>query len=54
MERRSGARAIVRNMHSVQRRFLAFVLAAAMIFTNVGANMNQHMQPAHRNQLHFQ
>lgn len=40
MERRSGARAIVRNMHSVQRRFLAFVLAAAMIFTNVGANMN--------------
>ena len=40
MERRSGARAIVRNMHSVQRRFLAFVLAAAMIFTNVGVNVN--------------
>ena len=40
MERRNKARAIVRNMHSVQRRFLAFVLAAAMIFTNVGVNVN--------------
>ncbi len=40
MERRNRARAIVRNVHSVQRRFLAFVLAAAMIFTNVGVNVN--------------
>ena len=40
MEGRKTARAIVRNMHSVQRRFLAFVLAAAMTITNVGVNVN--------------
>ena len=40
MEGKKTARAIVRSMHSVQRRFLAFVLAAAMTITNVGVNVN--------------
>ena len=40
MEGKKTARAIVRNMHSVQKRFLAFVLAAAMTITNVGVNVN--------------
>ena len=37
MEGRKRSRALSRTVYSVQKRLLAFVLAAAMILTNVGA-----------------
>ena len=40
MEGRKRSRALSRTVYSAQKRLLAFVLAAAMILTNVGADMN--------------
>ena len=40
MEGRKRSRALSRTVYSVQKRLLAFVLAAAMILTNVGADLN--------------
>ena len=40
MEGRKRSRALTRTVYSVQKRLLAFTLAAAMILTNVGADMN--------------
>ena len=40
MKERKGQRTLSRTVYSIQKRFLAFLLAAAMILTNVGADMN--------------
>ena len=40
MERRTRQRAFVKNVYSAQKRLLAFLLAAAMILTNVGSDLS--------------
>ena len=40
MERRTRRRAFARNVYSAQKRLLAFLLAAAMILTNVGSDLS--------------
>ena len=40
MEGRKRSRALSRTVYSAQKRLLAFLLAMAMILTNVGADMN--------------
>lgn len=40
MERRTRRGTFTRNAYSARKRLLAFLLAAAMILSNVGSNLN--------------